>query len=311
MGVVSEPVPSDSAARRLPYQPPSVLDGGPGRAGNPAAARRARRASTLDARWRAVERVTVALRERFAEPFSLDEMARIAISSPYHFNRVFRQVTGLPPGRFLWALRIQAAKRLLVATDRSVTSVCFEVGYSSLGTFSTHFSEYVGTSPGRMRHAARTLAVGELLRRYADEARGEPDPAQDCAAVTGRVRVPPEFEGLVVVGLFRTPLPRGHPVACGPVDGAGDFRLTAVPDGRYYLFAAGLEFSGDSVSHLVNEPRLRGRAGPLIVSGGVAFGSADLCLRPPRITDPPILASLPVLIEERAGAPAWPRGLHT
>jgi AraC-like DNA-binding protein len=304
MGVVIETAPPDVAPRRLPYQRRSATADGPRRAADAAAARRARHATTSDARWRAVERVTAALRERFAEPFSLDEMARIAISSPYHFNRVFRQVTGLPPGRFLWALRIQAAKRLLVATNRSVTSVCFEVGYSSLGTFSTHFSEYVGTSPGRMRHVARTLAVGELLRRYADEARvdsgGGPDAGR--AAVAGRVRVPPEFDGVVVVGLFRTPLPRGHPVACGPADAAGDFCLTPVPDGRYHLFAAGLEFHGDAMSHLVNEPRLRGRAGPVIVSGGVALGSADVCLRPPRITDPPILASLPILIEERAGA---------
>jgi AraC family transcriptional regulator len=260
------------------------------------------RASTRDAHWRSVARVVAALRERFAEPISLDEMARIAISSPFHFNRVFRQMTGLPPGRFVCALRIQAAKRLLVTTTRSVTKVCLDVGYSSLGTFSSHFTQYVGASPVRFRYVSRTIALEELLQRCATMERNEPDPVYRPGSVLGRVRMPEEFTGLVVVGLFRAPIPRGRPVACGFADSGGGFHLTDVPDGRFYLFGTALEFSGDPARHLVGEPTLRGRAGPLVVSAGVTFADTSIKLRPPQVTDPPILASLPVLIAERAAA---------
>ena len=84
----------------------------------------------------------------------LDEMARIAYLSPFYFNRIFRQLTGVPPRRFHTALRIDAAKRLLLTTDLSVTEMCLEVGYQSLGTFTTHFHELVGVSPRALRRLA-------------------------------------------------------------------------------------------------------------------------------------------------------------
>ena len=83
----------------------------------------------------AVERVLATMRERLDEDLTLHDMADVAHLSPYHFTRVFRHVTGIPPCEFLTALRLQEAKRLLLTTGLSVTDVCFEVGYSSLGTF--------------------------------------------------------------------------------------------------------------------------------------------------------------------------------
>src|SRR4051812_20397614 len=92
----------------------------------------ARAQSELD-RCAAVEKVIAAMHERIDRPFALDEMAEIAFLSRFYFNRVFREITGLPPVRFHTALRIAAAKRLLTTTDLSVTEVCFELGYQSLG----------------------------------------------------------------------------------------------------------------------------------------------------------------------------------
>src|SRR6476619_1111248 len=84
-------------------------------------------------------------------------MGGTAYLSRFHFNRVCREITGLPPVRFHTALRIAAAKRLLLTTDMSVTEVSLEVGYQSLGTFTTHFHELVGVSP-------RTLRRGDGLQ---------------------------------------------------------------------------------------------------------------------------------------------------
>src|SRR6185369_931411 len=67
------------------------------------------RASTQASRMRAVERAVEAMRQRLGEPLPLGVLARAALSSPYHFNRFFRQVTGLPPCRYLSALRLETA----------------------------------------------------------------------------------------------------------------------------------------------------------------------------------------------------------
>src|SRR6516165_4782877 len=94
-----------------------------------------KRPATADSHERAVERVICTFRDRLDENISLKEMAAVAYMSRYHFNRTFRQVTGLPPCRFLTKLRVEAATRMLLDTDHSVTDICLEVGYTSLGTF--------------------------------------------------------------------------------------------------------------------------------------------------------------------------------
>src|SRR5215208_396437 len=67
--------------------------------------------------YQAAELTISAMRRQLNEPMSLRELAEVAMLSPYHFNRVFRRVTGVTPCRFLNALRMEAAKRLLVTTQ--------------------------------------------------------------------------------------------------------------------------------------------------------------------------------------------------
>src|SRR5687768_11601676 len=88
--------------------------------------------STLAAHRRAVERVITSARERLCEPISLRDMSRVAYISPFHFNRVFHEITGLPPTKFISAMRLEEAKRLLLNTHLSITDISFEVGYTSL-----------------------------------------------------------------------------------------------------------------------------------------------------------------------------------
>ena len=71
------------------------------------------RDSTLRSHHESVERVIEAMRNQIDQPLTLQQMARIGTASPYHFNRTFRQITGVPPFQFLYALRLDAAKRLL------------------------------------------------------------------------------------------------------------------------------------------------------------------------------------------------------
>src|SRR5260370_24577918 len=99
--------------------------------------------------------------EGYREPLSLTDIAKSAILSRFHFSRVFREVTGLSPGRYLSAVRIYEAKRLLVSTSLSVTDISFEVGYNILGSFTNRFTASVGISPARFRRSPQS-APSEL-----------------------------------------------------------------------------------------------------------------------------------------------------
>lgn len=87
----------------------------------------------------------------YAQPIDVMALARIALMSPGHFSRSFRAAFGETPYSYLMTRRIERAKALLRRGDLSVTAVCFEVGCSSLGSFSTRFTELVGESPSAYR----------------------------------------------------------------------------------------------------------------------------------------------------------------
>jgi AraC-like DNA-binding protein len=98
----------------------------------------------------------------YAQPLDVEALAREVHLSAGHLSRRFRAVFGESPYSYLMTRRIERAMTLLRRGDLSVTDVCFAVGCSSLGTFSTRFSELVGMSPSTYR------------RRAADDGRGLP-----------------------------------------------------------------------------------------------------------------------------------------
>ena len=87
----------------------------------------------------------------YAEPLDVPALARVALMSPGHFSRSFREAYGQTPYSYLMTRRIERAKALLRRGDLSVTEVCFEVGCTSLGSFSSRFTELVGESPSAYR----------------------------------------------------------------------------------------------------------------------------------------------------------------
>jgi transcriptional regulator GlxA family with amidase domain len=88
---------------------------------------------------------------RYAEPLDVPTLARIALVSEAHFIRTFRATFGETPNRYLQRRRVERAMWLLRSTDRSVTDICMDVGFSSLGTFSRVFRDIVGESPSAYR----------------------------------------------------------------------------------------------------------------------------------------------------------------
>lgn len=91
---------------------------------------------------------------RYAEALDLDAIADAAGYSRYHFARAFRTTYGESPGRYLSRRRVERAQELLRSANLTVTEVCHLVGFSSLGSFSSRFSELVGVSPSRFQEEA-------------------------------------------------------------------------------------------------------------------------------------------------------------
>jgi AraC-like DNA-binding protein len=251
------------------------------------------RPSTIAAHHEAVERVIRMMHDRLDEPLTLQEMSRMAYISPYHFNRIFRQITGIPPNQFLYALRLETAKRLLLTTNTSVTDVCFDVGYNSLGTFIRRFTGLVGLSPSRFRSLARHSTDSLSLPTVS---RFDPAPATSAATISGRISAPASFAGSIFVGVFTTPIPQGAPISGTVIEQPGPYHVPLVADGVYYILAAGLARSKDFREYFLYETTLRGGGQPILIRNGIVEGSTDLSLRPPEAFDPPILMTLPLLL---------------
>jgi AraC-like DNA-binding protein len=105
------------------------------------------------------------MRYAYRRPVSLPDVAARANLSPYHFLRVYKQAYGETPHEFLTRLRIERAKTLLARGSHNVTEACFEVGFSSLGSFSALFAHRVGLSPSEYRrYAHSTISVPDTVR---------------------------------------------------------------------------------------------------------------------------------------------------
>ena len=96
----------------------------------------------------------------FARPLDVPAMAQRALMSAAHFSRQFKAAYGETPYSYLMTRRIERAMALLRRGDLGVTEVCFVVGCSSLGTFSTRFTELVGMSPSAYRRDASQATAG-------------------------------------------------------------------------------------------------------------------------------------------------------
>ena len=120
--------------------------------------------------------------------------------------------------------------------------------------------------------------------------------AASMPGISGKVTAPEWFKGTIFVGLFTTPIPQGPPVSGTVIAQPGHYHVPRVPDGIYYLLAAGLAWSKDFREHFLYETTLRGGASPCLICDGNVEGSTDLSLRPPEPFDPPILMALPLLL---------------
>ncbi|WP_435735906.1 AraC family transcriptional regulator [Cellulosimicrobium sp. PMB13] len=109
-----------------------------------------------------LRRVRDRIDREYAQPLDVEALARGVHVSAGHLSRQFKAAYGESPYSYLMTRRVERAMTLLRRGDLSVTEVCFAVGSSSLGTFSTRFTELVGMAPSEYARRALTAGVGEL-----------------------------------------------------------------------------------------------------------------------------------------------------
>lgn len=248
--------------------------------------------------------------ERSDEPLLLDEIAQTANLSKFYFSRLFRRVTGTSPGRFLSAIRLHKAKRILQDTDFSIMEISYMVGYNSLGTFTTRFARSVGVTPGQFRQ----LAV-EGCRWVGTQPRAAT--VNDPTQIVGTLVVPAVAVPIrIYIGAFSGPLVEGVPAACDIVDcPAGEtslrrFDLRGLPPGTWHIQAAAVprdqapanDESFRNRALLVGDIRQstdgssrRIFAGEPLKVDGKTYLEVEIGMREVEAADLPILLALPEL----------------
>ncbi|RSD29038.1 helix-turn-helix domain-containing protein [Mesobacillus subterraneus] len=246
----------------------------------------------------AVTKAIQFMKQNLDEELTSERLADIAGYSPYHFTRVFKEVTGASPRHYLSALRIEEGKARLIKRDsESILKTVMMIGFRSLGSFSTKFKQFVGLSPKQFRTSADKLH--QFMNEYED--------VEWCYSsqlrlpvIKCRIECPPDFRGLIFVGLFSRPIPDEKPImgtAIRPEQ--SEYIFSKVPDGTYYVLAAAIPWSLDPRDYFLLSKNLRGKAKePMEITEGISK-EVSIKLRPPLPYDPPILINLPKLLFEK------------
>jgi AraC family transcriptional regulator len=246
----------------------------------------------------AVSRSVRRMHENLGEAHPLPSLARSVHLSPFHFHRVFRQRTASTPARFLAALRMAEAKRLLANTSMSVTDICMHVGYSSLGTFTTQFTRLVGMPPRRFRRLIEPVADQSIDTVFATIRPALPAPAvvQVAATVAGG----PASAALALIGCFPSGIPQEQPTACSVVPVPSTATFGNLTDGDYHVLAMSFSPSARVLDALVGAEDTACFVGaspvPVRIRDGrsVSVAPVQVQLRVRRLIDPPLVLALPL-----------------
>ncbi|MCZ8511784.1 helix-turn-helix transcriptional regulator [Paenibacillus filicis] len=255
----------------------------------------------LTGQYTEIDEVIDYIYQHLDEPLPLSRLAGYAAYSPYHFTRIFKERIGLPPLYYVSSLRLQKAKDLLLHTNLSVRDIGLEIGQQSLGTFTTRFTERVGMTPSEFRNsmhfADRHFRSLRKLKAWRPSPPFSAPGSAARAVIQGTVQAEVPFEGVILIGLFAKPIPEGFPLYGTVLSSLGHFCFTDVKPGTYFLMATSVAWESNAMDILLPHTTLRTRSKqPIVVRPHSAVPYQQVTLYLPRPDDPPILISLPLLM---------------
>ncbi|MGO1285653.1 MAG: helix-turn-helix transcriptional regulator [Brachybacterium sp.] len=222
-----------------------------------------------------------------AATLDVADLAAHAGYSPFHFTRIFSARMGIGPGQYLTALRIDAAKRMLLAGDDAVIDVASAVGFDSLSSFSRRFRSTVGVAPGQLRRLADRISDRPprpfaLLRPHPQAVR-----VHLSLPATAQAR----GDASVWVGWYPQPAPIGLPLSGALVSGVPHLDLPLC-ERAPFLLGFVVPAHADPLDMLVPaQPVVAVHPAPLTAAGEVTleFAASGAAARPP------LLSALPSL----------------
>ncbi|SFL54410.1 Helix-turn-helix domain-containing protein [Paenibacillus sp. 1_12] len=248
-------------------------------------------------RYSEIDQVIAYIHQHIDEPISLSQLASHLAYSPYHFTRIFKERMGLSPLYYVSSLRLQKAKDLLLRTNLSVRDIGLEIGQQSLGTFTTRFTERVGMTPTDFRNSTlEASSEFRSLHNLKDLCTSHSD-NNHYGRIEGTIQSTIPFDGVILIGLFPKPIPEGLPLHGTLLFSLGDFCFTGVQPGTYYLMATSVSWGMQATDILLPHTTLRTRSRePIVVQSCSDVPHQQVTLHVPRLDDPPILISLPLLM---------------
>lgn len=251
----------------------------------------------------AVNRAIAFMRGNVAAPLTLNELAAVAHCSPWHFDRIFGDVTGLSPLRYLSYLRIEAARLAVMHSDRRIIDIAYDVGYNSLGSFGKRFTELVGLSPREVRKAADGFDVARWRSGLDQLCAARPD-VMPMPAIRGTIvyGAEPQRAGWAMIAAMTARDSILKPGACTLAAVPGPFALHGLAPGIYSLAAIAFDRAMAPDDILAQQSAARARRDH-VAAGTTASERTLLVLRPPQLSDAPIVPPYALLAERalRAG----------
>ncbi|SER23839.1 AraC-type DNA-binding protein [Gracilibacillus ureilyticus] len=245
-----------------------------------------------------IDEVIAYIHEHLDDALTLSHLAHQAAYSPYHFSRIFKQKTGLSPHQYVSSLKLQRAKSLLLNTNLTIRDISMEIDQQSLGTFTTRFTERVGMTPTQFRKSPDQVNMYLQSLKYHSNLKQHFIMGDQYNNVEGIIEAEVPLHGVILIGLFSKPIPEGLPQYGTLLSSLGYFKFTDVRPGIYYLMATAVFWEMKACEVLIPHQTLRAKADqPIQVRKGLKIPKQHLTLRGPRLDDPPILISLPVLMK--------------